>query len=146
VIGLLEPVAVCPPEDVTVYSVTVLPPLSAGGSNDTVACPLPLTAVTFVGACGTVAGVTSADAVDAAETPTALVAVTVNVYAVPFVNPVTVIGLLEPVAVCPPEDVTIYCVTALPPSNAGVNATSTEPSPAVTPEMTGASGLVSSNV
>ncbi|MOA19955.1 hypothetical protein D3C78_1403670 [compost metagenome] len=65
------------------------------------------------------AGVTAADAVDAAESPTALVAVTVNVYAVPFVNPVTVIGLLEPVAVWPPEDVTVYCVIALPPLSDG---------------------------
>jgi hypothetical protein len=37
-----------------------------------------------------------------------LVAVTVNVYAVPFVSPGTVIGLAEPVAVSPPgEAVTV---------------------------------------
>jgi hypothetical protein len=36
------------------------------------------------------AGVTELDAVDAAPVPTALVADTVNVYAVPFVNPPTV--------------------------------------------------------
>ncbi|MOA19954.1 hypothetical protein D3C78_1403660 [compost metagenome] len=69
---------------------------------------MPPVAVAFVGACGTVTGVAAADAVDAADSPTSFVAVTVNVYAVPFVSPVTVIGLLEPVAVWPPEDVTVY--------------------------------------
>jgi hypothetical protein len=47
-------------------------------------------AVTAVGASGTVFGVTVALAVDATEDPAALVAVTVNLYAVPLVRPVTV--------------------------------------------------------
>jgi hypothetical protein len=44
----------------------------------------------------------------AADVPLALVAVTIKVYAVPFVRPVTEIGLDEPVAVIfPGEDVTV---------------------------------------
>jgi hypothetical protein len=45
-----------------------------------------------VGAPGTVEGVAAAEAVDAAPVPDAFVAVTVNVYAVPFVRPVIVHG------------------------------------------------------
>jgi hypothetical protein len=45
---------------------------------------------------------------DAGELPFACVAVTVNVYAVPLLNPLTVIGELEPVPVAPPgEAVTV---------------------------------------
>ena len=49
------------------------------------------------------AGVTGADATDGAEVPCALVAVTVNVYAVPLLRPVTV-TVVAPlvVAVLPP--------------------------------------------
>ena len=43
------------------------------------------------------------EAADAVEVPFALVAVTVNVYAVPFVSPETVIGL-APVPVNDPGD------------------------------------------
>ena len=51
---------------------------------------LPAVAVTAVGAPGTVNGVTAALADDAREVPATLVAVTVNVYAVPLTRPVTV--------------------------------------------------------
>ena len=50
------------------------------------------------------AGVTLLDAAEAALVPMALVAVTVKVYAVPLVKPVTVNGLAAPVAVNPPGD------------------------------------------
>ena len=70
--------------------------------NEIVASPFPATALTEVGAPGTVAGVTELEAEEATPVPTAFVAVTVKVYAVPFVKPVTVIGELPPVAVCPP--------------------------------------------
>jgi hypothetical protein len=43
-----------------------------------------------VGAPGTVAGVTAAEAAEAGPVPTALIAETVKVYAVPFVKPVRV--------------------------------------------------------
>ncbi len=43
-------------------------------------------------------------------------ATTVNVYAVPFVNPVTVRGEEAPLALNPPvDDVTVYPVIAAPP-------------------------------
>ena len=65
-----------------------LPPLLAGGVNVTLACVLPAVAVAPVGAPGRVAGVTLFDGRDAALEPTAFVAITVKVYAVPFVRPV----------------------------------------------------------
>lgn len=55
------------------------PPLEAGAVHDTVACPLPETPLTEVGAPGTVRGVTEAEATEGAPVPTAFVAVTVNV-------------------------------------------------------------------
>jgi uncharacterized protein (DUF983 family) len=45
----------------------------------------------IVGALGTASVVIEFEAADAADTPALFVAVTVNVYAVPVVNPVTVI-------------------------------------------------------
>jgi hypothetical protein len=107
VIGLAVPVTVWPAEDVTVYPVIVLPPLDAGALKDTVAWALPAAADTLVGAPGTVAGVTLLEAVEAGPVPTELVAVTVKVYAVPLVSPVTVMGLAVPVAVWPAEEVTV---------------------------------------
>ncbi len=71
--------------------------------NATLACVLPGLAVPIVGAPGTVAGVTLFDADDAAPVPIAFVAVTVKVYAVPFVNPVTVQGVdVQPLLVILP--------------------------------------------
>ena len=60
---------------------------------DTVAIPI-------VGAIGFV--VTEVDALDATDVPPELVAVTVNVYGVFEVNPITLIGEDEPVPVKPP--------------------------------------------
>jgi hypothetical protein len=52
--------------------------------------------------------------------PAAFVAVTVNVYAVPFVRAGTMIGLAAPVAITPPgADVTVYPVMTLPPFDTG---------------------------
>ncbi len=48
-------------------------------------------------------GVTELEAADAALAPYVFVAVTVHVYAVPFVSPVTMIGLLDPVIICVPH-------------------------------------------
>jgi hypothetical protein len=58
--------------------------------------------VPIIGAPGTFAGVTELLVPDAELVPTALVAVTVKVYEVPFVKPVTVIGEAPPVPVKPP--------------------------------------------
>ncbi len=54
---------------------------------------------TDVGAPGTVEGVTADEAVEADELPFVFVATTVNVYAVPFVKPVTVAVVVLPFAV-----------------------------------------------
>jgi hypothetical protein len=65
-------------------------------------------AVPTVGAPGTVATVTGFDAADAGPVPTAFVAVTVKVYAVPLVRPETTMGEELPVPVNPPgEEVTV---------------------------------------
>ena len=48
-------------------------------------------------------GVTELEAVEAALVPFVLVAVTVHVYAVPFVRPVTTIGLDDPEIVLDPQ-------------------------------------------
>ncbi len=126
VIGDEPPVAVNPPMfDDTVYVVIADPPLLAGALNEIVASPFPRTAVTLVGASGVVAGVTEFDALDAVLVPTEFVAVTVNVYACPFVSPVTVIGDEPPSAVNPPVfDVTVYRIIPDPPFEDGaVNET-----------------------
>jgi hypothetical protein len=53
-------------------------------------------------------GITLFEATDAAPVPMVLVAVTVNVYAVPLVSPLTVTGLAVPALVIPPGfDVTV---------------------------------------
>jgi hypothetical protein len=49
-------------------------------------------------------GVTELDAALAGPVPYAFVAITVNVYAVPFVKPLTVIGEETPVPVNPPGE------------------------------------------
>jgi hypothetical protein len=85
-----------------VYAVTGDPPLLAGGPNETVACPLSAVASTLCGAPGVVAGMTVFDGTDANPIPSRLLAITVNVYDVPFVSPLTVIGLAVPVALTPP--------------------------------------------
>ena len=99
VIGESVPVAVCPRFEVTVYSVMVEPPLLTGGVKVIVAAPLPATADTLVGAFGMLFGVIELLVVEAALSPSAFVAMTVKVYAVPFVRPVMVIGDEPPVAV-----------------------------------------------
>ena len=87
-------------------------------------------------------GVTELLAELAKDVPFIFVAVTVNVYAVPSVRPVTVIGLDEPVAVILPgfED-TVYVADA-PPVAPGVNATDADADPAVTSPIVGACGIV----
>ncbi len=70
---------------------------------------------------GAATGVVEAEALDAADIPPALVAVVVNVYAVPLVSPVTVHEPDDPatVHVAPPgEAVTVYEVGAYPPVGA----------------------------
>jgi len=91
----------------TVYPVIAEPPVLAGAVHLTTADLLAAMAVTPVGATGAVTdeGVTATLADDAGEVPTLLVAVTVNVYGVPLVNPTTV-PVVTPVVltVAPPGD------------------------------------------
>ena len=102
-IGELPPVALKPPTfEVTVYVVMFEPPLLPGGVNVMVASPLPAVALTLVGALGTVAGTTELLVPDELLVPTLFVAVTVKVYVVPLLSPVTVMGDEPPVAVKPP--------------------------------------------
>jgi hypothetical protein len=99
-------------------------PPFAGSVQLRVADRTPAAAITFVGALGTVAGVTVVEAADAAPVPTALTAATVNVYAVPLMRPETVaIRALPTVtavpAAAPTWGVTMYPVIALLPFDAG---------------------------
>ena len=60
--------------------------------NVIVAWPFPRVAVPIVGAPGAVNGITEFVALDAVLVPIAFVAVTVKLYVVPFVSPVTTTG------------------------------------------------------
>jgi hypothetical protein len=77
-----------------------LPPFDEGAVHDKATCRFPAVPETAVGAPGTPAvGVKTAEAVESAPVPTALIAATANVYAVPFVRPVTVYVVeVEPVS------------------------------------------------
>ena len=80
-----------PGDDVTVYPVIAAPPFDAGGVHDTTDRASAFeVAVTERGAPGRTAGVADGDGAEALPAPTALVAATVKVYAVPLVRPVTV--------------------------------------------------------
>ena len=79
-----------PGDEVTVKPVSATPPLFRGAVKETVAAPAVVTDPDIdVGAFGTVAGITAIDAVDVAEVNKPFVAVALNVYGVPLVNPVT---------------------------------------------------------
>jgi hypothetical protein len=84
-----------PGDDVTVYPVIEVSPVTDGAVQDTVACVLPEVAETDVGAPGTEDAAIAEDALDADPVPTAFVALTVNVYEAPFVSPVTVHEVLN---------------------------------------------------
>ena len=82
----------------------VAPPLDAGVVHATVTdVALATVAVPIVGAPGTVAGVTEADALDKPDVPAEFVAVVLKKYVVPFVKPVTVHEPEAPVTVQPVE-------------------------------------------
>ena len=83
-----------------VKPVIAFPPFTADAVIATAplpnALPVPTFAADTVGACGTVVAVTADEAVDAAEVPAALVAVTVKVGVAPEAIPVTIIGEDDP--------------------------------------------------
>jgi len=91
---------------VIVYPVIGEPPLLEGAAHVTVICAFPGATDVIVGAGGGPVGVTAVDAAEAGPVPAALVAVTVNVYEVPLLRPVTVadVGVTDAVAVAPPGD------------------------------------------
>ncbi len=130
----LDEVHVAPPGlAVAVYPVTPPVPPDDGAVHETTTWVLPATPETPVGAPANTNGVTDAEALLALEFPYALVAMTVNVYAVPFVNPVTVHVAALPAAVhvAPPGlAVAVYPVRPPVPSETGaVHDTATCPLP-----------------
>jgi hypothetical protein len=129
----------------------VLSPVFDGAVQLTAADALPAVAATPVGAPGTdgPVGVTAFDDEDAGPVPLAFVAVTVKVYAVPFVRPVTVVDVpgglpVSVTAVCavgPANGVTVYLVIELPPLFDGaVQLTVADWFPAVAVTPVGAPG------
>ena len=88
--------------ELTVYELGVPP--EVGALQVIVAWPLPAVAVGVPGTPGAASGsvVMLALAEDEVEVPIELVALTVNVYAVLGFKPEINIGLLDPLAVCPP--------------------------------------------
>jgi hypothetical protein len=79
------------PAQLAVYEVMGRPPSSGGAVNFTTTSPSPATALTDVGACGTVEGVTLLD-VAGGPAPAAFVATTVQATATPFASPLTTMG------------------------------------------------------
>ena len=144
--------ATAPMNGVTVYDVIALPLFAGRRPRLTVADAFPAVADTPDGAAGAVGplGVTAFDAADAGPVPTPFVAVTLNVYAVPFVNPVTVVEVAggAPVivvgacATAPMNGVTVYDVIALPLLAGAVHVTVADASPAVADTPVGAAGAV----
>jgi hypothetical protein len=65
------------------------PPLLDGADHETLALVLLASAATLSGLVGTVAGTTGADGREDSPAPMPFVAVTVNVYEMPLVSPVT---------------------------------------------------------
>ena len=72
------------------------PPLIVGADQVTFALAFPPTATTVVGGFGFVAGTTAAVAVDGTDGPTLFIAITVNVYDVPFVRLVIIAVVVFP--------------------------------------------------
>jgi len=171
-VAVVAPVVVanCPPEEITRYPVMTDPPLLVGAVHDTDTCPSPAIALAPVGAPGATTveapppdgvgagvgagvggpvGVIALDAIDAGEVVVAFVAVTVNVYAVPLVNPDTV-AVVAPVVVAvnePGAEVTVYEAIAEEPGLAdAVHDTVAAVLPATALTPVGDTGLVADGV
>jgi len=123
----------------------IVNPLSAPAVKATEIDALPRVTLVMVGGSGAAPGTTAADGKEALLVPTALVAVTVQVYVFALVRPVTVIGGVVPVLVpaAPPSSevqLAAKLVIGLPLSAPAVKATVTDAFPRVTPVMVGAEG------
>jgi hypothetical protein len=126
---------------------TIASPPSVFAVNATMAEFEPRVTPVIVGASGTVMATKSSDGSDAALSPLAFVATTVQPYVLPFVSELTVIGDAASVFVCvvPPSldtQVTVYAVIGSPPSSFGLNPTETVFRPIVMPVIVGASGAL----
>src|SRR5258708_31537679 len=98
------------------------PPLEAGASQLNITWLFPGVTSRPAGAPGTVAGVTELDGDEAGPVPTALVAVTVKVYLVPLVRPLTVALVAVPLALAgipPGREVPAYSAVWGPPLDGG---------------------------
>jgi hypothetical protein len=106
--------------DARVYVTPPEPTEPAVYGTDTAPLVLLKDAVPIVGALGLIPGVIEFDAEEATDSaPVVEIATTVKVTAVPAVSPVTVIGELEPVAVCPVLDATLYVTDPVLPRYVG---------------------------
>jgi len=79
------------------------PPALVDAAKAIVAVVLPGTAPLIVGAPGTVAGVTLFEGIEGTLSPTALVAITVQVTTVPLLRLLTTIGEAAPLELCVPQ-------------------------------------------
>jgi len=112
------------------------------GVNEMEAAPDDGIATIFVGAAGIGLTTTGDDGIDKGDVPDAFVAVIVNVY-VPFVNPLTTMGLDVPVAVIPPGlEVIVYTSVY----KDGVNETDAEPEEGAAIRFLGAAGIGLTNI
>jgi hypothetical protein len=84
------------------YPVIAEPPLEKGAVQETTAWALLAVTDTEAGAAGTATGVRALEALEVLPVPALFVAVTVNVYDVPFVRPVTAHDVEAVVHVAPP--------------------------------------------
>ena len=122
------------------------PPSFVGAVNATLALALSGVAVPIVGAEGGPTGFTETSP-DAGPAPMAFAARTLHAYVTPFVMPVTVMGLVVPLAWAVVAPVAVqtaaYVVIAEPPFDAGaVNAICACVFPAVAAPIVGAPGIV----
>ena len=149
VIGDAVPVlvpAAPPSSDVQLAEkLVIVLPLSAPGVNATDTDASPRVTLVIDGAAGAAAGITLAEAADGALVPITLVAVTVQVYVLPLVRPLTVICDAVPVLLPDvPKLLDVhdaeYERIALPLSAPGVKATEIDALPRVTLVMVGGSG------
>jgi hypothetical protein len=117
-----------PPGDaIAVYPVIAVPPSDPVAVQLTRDLAFSICPLTFVGALGAVAPLRLSVAIDGDELPLVFVATTTNLYAVPFVNPVTVQEVDVVVQVKRPgNEVTVYPVIALPPLDTGAVQLTTE--------------------
>ena len=84
-----------------------MPPLAFGAAHTKETPPTVSDGTGAVGAPGEPRSVIEVDGAEGTEVPAALVAVTVKVYGIPRLKPVTVIGEALPVALAPLDEVTV---------------------------------------